>query len=49
MFLPILMLHRVASRDAAMALANDSSLGLTAGVYGAPEDVAWFSTASRPA
>jgi acyl-CoA reductase-like NAD-dependent aldehyde dehydrogenase len=43
LFLPILMLHRVASRDAAMALANESSLGLTAGFYGAPEEVAWFN------
>ena len=42
MFVPILMLHRVANRDEAMRLANDSTLGLTAGFYGAPEEVAWF-------
>jgi 1-pyrroline-5-carboxylate dehydrogenase len=42
MFLPILMVHRVASRDEAMDLANESSLGLTAGFYGAPAEVAWF-------
>jgi 1-pyrroline-5-carboxylate dehydrogenase len=42
MFLPILMLHRVASRDEAMALANASPLGLTAGFYGASDEVPWF-------
>lgn len=42
MFLPILMLHRVASRDEAMKLANVSPLGLTAGFYGAGDEVAWF-------
>jgi 1-pyrroline-5-carboxylate dehydrogenase len=42
MFVPILMLHRVADRDAAMQLANDSSVGLTAGFYGAPDEVPWF-------
>ncbi|HEU4627404.1 MAG TPA: aldehyde dehydrogenase family protein [Steroidobacteraceae bacterium] len=42
MFLPIAMIARVADLDAAMALANDSSLGLTAGFYGAPEEVEWF-------
>ncbi|HEU4531488.1 MAG TPA: aldehyde dehydrogenase family protein [Steroidobacteraceae bacterium] len=42
MFLPILMLHRVASNDEAMQLANESPLGLTAGFYGAPEEVPWF-------
>jgi acyl-CoA reductase-like NAD-dependent aldehyde dehydrogenase len=42
MFLPILMLHRVASNDEAMRLANDSALGLTAGFYGAREEVGWF-------
>ena len=34
MFLPILMLHRVAANDEAMRLANASPLGLTAGFYG---------------
>ena len=42
LFLPILMLHRVASREQAMALANDSDVGLTAGFYGSAEEVAWF-------
>jgi acyl-CoA reductase-like NAD-dependent aldehyde dehydrogenase len=42
MFLPILMLHRVASNDEAMRLANTSSLGLTAGFYGAGDEIAWF-------
>ena len=42
MFVPILMLHRVATRDEAMQLANDSTLGLTAGFYGAPDEVPWF-------
>ena len=37
MFLPILMLHRFDAMDAAMALANESSLGLTAGFYGGSE------------
>jgi acyl-CoA reductase-like NAD-dependent aldehyde dehydrogenase len=42
MFLPILMLHRVASNDEAMGLANASPLGLTAGFYGAGDEVGWF-------
>ncbi|MDP3085753.1 MAG: aldehyde dehydrogenase family protein [Rubrivivax sp.] len=42
MFLPILMLHRVASNDEAMQLANRSDLGLTAGFYGAADEVPWF-------
>jgi acyl-CoA reductase-like NAD-dependent aldehyde dehydrogenase len=42
MFLPILMLHRIADRDEGMRLANDTDLGLTAGVYGSDNDVAWF-------
>ncbi|MFA6231109.1 MAG: aldehyde dehydrogenase family protein [Rhodanobacter sp.] len=42
MFLPILMLHRYRDRDEAMRLANDTSMGLTAGVYGSSDDVAWF-------
>ena len=42
MFLPILMLHRVASNDEAMQLANNSPLGLTAGFYGSPNEVSWF-------
>ena len=42
MFLPILMLHRVSSNDEAMHLANTSSLGLTAGFYGASDEIGWF-------
>lgn len=42
MFLPITMLHPVDSLDQAMALANDSHYGLTAGFYGAPDEVPWF-------
>jgi 1-pyrroline-5-carboxylate dehydrogenase len=42
MFLPIVMLCRVADREEAMKLANDSSLGLTAGCYGNDDDVSWF-------
>ena len=42
MFLPILTLHRVSDRDEAMQLANDSDMGLTAGFYGAADEVAWF-------
>jgi len=42
MFLPVLMLHRVSDRDEAMRLANDSDMGLTAGIYGSADDVAWF-------
>ncbi|RPH54890.1 MAG: aldehyde dehydrogenase family protein, partial [Lysobacterales bacterium] len=42
MFLPILMLRRVRSLDEAIALANDSELGLTAGVYGAAHEVEHF-------
>ncbi|MBV8143371.1 MAG: aldehyde dehydrogenase family protein [Gammaproteobacteria bacterium] len=42
MFLPIVMLKRVASNDEAMALANASPLGLTAGFYGASDEIPWF-------
>ena len=42
MFLPVLMLHRCRDRHEAMRLANDSSMGLTAGFYGAADEVAWF-------
>jgi acyl-CoA reductase-like NAD-dependent aldehyde dehydrogenase len=42
MFLPILMLHRVQDLDAGIRQANDSDLGLTAGVYGSSGDVAEF-------
>jgi len=42
MFLPIVMLQRVGSNDEAMALANASPLGLTAGFYGASDEIPWF-------
>jgi len=42
MFLPIVMLCRVADRTEAMRLANDSPLGLTAGCYGSDDDIAHF-------
>jgi acyl-CoA reductase-like NAD-dependent aldehyde dehydrogenase len=42
LFLPILMLHRVANKEQAMALANASNVGLTAGFYGAADEVPWF-------
>jgi 1-pyrroline-5-carboxylate dehydrogenase len=42
MFLPILMLRRVRDLNEGIRLANDSDLGLTAGVYGSPADVAHF-------
>jgi acyl-CoA reductase-like NAD-dependent aldehyde dehydrogenase len=42
LFLPLAMLARVADREAAMALANDSALGLTAGFYGGADEVDWF-------
>jgi acyl-CoA reductase-like NAD-dependent aldehyde dehydrogenase len=42
MFVPIVMLARVPDRDSAMQLANASTLGLTAGFYGAADEVDWF-------
>jgi acyl-CoA reductase-like NAD-dependent aldehyde dehydrogenase len=42
MFVPIAMLCRVKDRKEAVRLANDSTLGLTAGCYGNDEDVAYF-------
>jgi acyl-CoA reductase-like NAD-dependent aldehyde dehydrogenase len=42
MFVPILMLRRVSSKEEAMQLANASPLGLTAGFYGGREEVPWF-------
>lgn len=42
MFLPILMLHRYSDRAEAMRLANDTAMGLTAGIYGSNDDVSWF-------
>jgi 1-pyrroline-5-carboxylate dehydrogenase len=42
MFLPILALARTSSNADAMALANGSDFGLTAGFYGSAAEVAWF-------
>jgi 1-pyrroline-5-carboxylate dehydrogenase len=42
MFLPILMVHRYGDRADAIRLANDTDLGLTAGIYGSDRDVRWF-------
>jgi len=42
MFLPILMVQRYRDREEAMRLANDTDMGLTAGFYGAPDEVPWF-------
>ncbi len=45
MFLPILMVQAVDSREEAMRLANDTDMGLTAGFYGAADEIAWFEEA----
>lgn len=42
MFAPITMVAAVASLEEGMARANDTIYGLTAGFYGAPEEVDWF-------
>ncbi len=42
MFLPIVMLARVPNREAAMRQVNDSELGLTAGFFGAEDEIDWF-------
>jgi 1-pyrroline-5-carboxylate dehydrogenase len=42
LFLPILLVHRVSNFDSAIRLANDSDLGLTAGVYGSAAEVTEF-------
>jgi 1-pyrroline-5-carboxylate dehydrogenase len=42
MFVPITTLAPVKSLDEAMHLANGVMYGLTAGFYGAPEEVDWF-------
>jgi 1-pyrroline-5-carboxylate dehydrogenase len=42
MFCPILMLQRVHDKEQAMSLANASSFGLTAGFYGAADEMSWF-------
>ena len=47
MFLPILMVCRVPDLDRALKLANDSPLGLTAGMYGNEAEVRQFLDADR--
>ena len=42
MFLPITMIHPVKDLDEAMALANSTKYGLTAGFYGSEAEVGWF-------
>jgi 1-pyrroline-5-carboxylate dehydrogenase len=42
LFLPIVMVARVPDKEAAMAAANAVDLGLTAGMYGNEEELAWF-------
>jgi 1-pyrroline-5-carboxylate dehydrogenase len=42
MFTPIAMLARVPDKEAAMRLANDTPLGLTAGFYGSDIETDWF-------
>ncbi|NMC54885.1 MAG: aldehyde dehydrogenase family protein [Chloroflexi bacterium] len=42
MFLPIATIARVQNLDEAMRLANDVDYGLTAGFYGAEDELAWF-------
>ena len=49
MFLPIVMLCRVADREEAMHLANDSPLGLTAGCYGSDDESPISSSISKRA
>jgi len=36
------MLRRVRDRDHAMLLANTSEFGLSAGFYGAADEIDWF-------
>jgi acyl-CoA reductase-like NAD-dependent aldehyde dehydrogenase len=42
LFLPLVMVGAVRSLDEAIMRANDSDYGLTAGFYGAPDEVAVF-------
>ncbi|WP_152222930.1 aldehyde dehydrogenase family protein [Pseudomonas sp. SCB32] len=42
MFLPIAMLARVSNLEQALAEANDSPYGLTAGFYGSASETDWF-------
>jgi 1-pyrroline-5-carboxylate dehydrogenase len=42
MFVPITTIASINSLDEGMQVANDVSYGLTAGFYGAPDEVDWF-------
>lgn len=42
LFLPLVMVGSVASLDEALVRANDSDYGLTAGFYGAPDEIPFF-------
>ena len=42
MFAPIAMIAAVSNKEQGMALLNDSPFGLTAGFYGAEDEVEWF-------
>ena len=42
LFLPIVLLARVRDKETALAHVNNSPLGLTAGFYGAEDEVEWF-------
>jgi len=42
MFVPITLIHPVKDIQEAMALANSTKYGLTAGFYGSEEEVGWF-------
>ncbi len=42
MFSPIVMVAPVDSKEQGMELVNGSNFGLTAGFYGAPDEVEWF-------
>ncbi len=42
MFAPVVMIARVPDKETGMQLANDTSLGLTAGFYGNEEETEWF-------
>ena len=42
MFLPITMVHKVSDLEEALRIANDVDYGLTAGIYGSEDEVAWY-------
>ena len=42
MFVPITLIHPVKDIQEAMALANSTKYGLTAGFYGSEEEIGWF-------